>query len=103
PGQVFPYVPIRFTVEIMNWKFPHLADKGIVGSMPTVFWGEAYANFGPLAIPVVAFVMGAQVAIVSYLITRVSHNPLTIGFLAWLMLEYMNLSIAGFSEFIFNF
>lgn len=103
PGQIFPYVPIRFTVEIMHWKFPHLIDKGIVGSMPTVFWGESYVNFGSLAIPVIAFVMGVQVAIVSYLITKVNQNPLTIGFLVWLMLEFMNLSVTGFSEFIFNF
>lgn len=103
PGGIFPYTPARFTVDIMNWKFPYLAEKGIVGSMPTVFWGEAYANFGVPAIPIVSFLVGIQVAVVTFLVSKVGQSPLSLGFLVWLILHFMNLSVTGFSEYIFNF
>ena len=34
---LFPWEGYKMTVEVMNWVNPTLADRGIVGSMPTVF------------------------------------------------------------------
>lgn len=102
PGGLMPYEPYRYTIEIMNWKFPSIVGSGIVGTMPTVFWGEAYANFGPLGIPIVAFIIGCLVALVSHLVSTLEINPLTIGFLVWLILIFKDLATTGFSGYFYN-
>ena len=103
PGGIMPFEPVRYTVEIMDWKFPNLAEEGTVGSMPTVFWGEAYANFGYVGIPIVAFIMGVLVAILSYFVSKLELNPLTVAFTVWLIFHLKNLSITGFSGFLYDF
>ena len=55
PGGVFPYTPYSLTTEMAAWAKPDLALRGIVGSMPTVFWAEAYANFSWLGVAFVPF------------------------------------------------
>ena len=102
PGGLMPYEPYRYTIEVMNWVFPELVGSGVVGTAPTVFWGEAYANFGPLGIPIVAFIIGCLVALVSYLVSKLEVNPLTIGFLVWLILIFKDLSVSGFSGYFYN-
>lgn len=102
PGGLVPYEPYRYTVEVMNWRFPSLVGSGVVGTAPTVFWGEAYANFGPIGIPIVAFVIGCLVGVVSFLISKVEINAITIGFVVWLILMFKNLSSTGFSVYFYN-
>lgn len=102
PGGLMPYEPYRYTVEVMNWVFPEHLISGVVGTMPTVFWGEAYANFGPLSIPVVSFIMGCLVALVSYFVSKLEINPFTIGFWVWLILIFKNLATTGFSGYFYN-
>lgn len=103
PGAIMPYTPFNLPVEIMDWAMPHLSEQGIVGSMPTVFWGEAYANFGYAGIPIVAFIMGVLVAILSYVISKLELNPLTIAFTVWLIFHLKNLSVTGFSGYLYDF
>lgn len=102
PGGLMPYEPYRYTIEVMNWLFPKLADSGVVGTAPTVFWGEAYANFGPIGIPIVAFIIGCFVALVSCLVSRLEINPVSIGFLVWLILIFKSLSTTGFSGYLYS-
>ncbi|HET8864603.1 MAG TPA: O-antigen polymerase, partial [Gracilimonas sp.] len=102
PGGLMPYIPYRYTIEVMNWIFPALSESGVVGSAPTVFWGEAYANFGPAGIPIVAFIMGTFVAFVSYLVSKIEINPISIGFSVWLILAFKDLSVTGFSGYFYS-
>lgn len=46
PAGIFPFEHHRITVEVMEMVFPDLVKLGIVGSMPTAFWGDGYINFG---------------------------------------------------------
>lgn len=103
PGGVFSYEPARYTVDIMNWKFPANMERGIVGSMPTVFWGEAYLNFGFFGIPIAAFVMGCLVAVISFLISKLELNAISVAFAVWMMLHLKKLSVTGFSGFLYDF
>jgi hypothetical protein len=102
-GGIFPYEPVRYTVEIMNWRFPELAREGIVGSMPTVFWGEAYLNFGVVAIPVIGFMMGIMVAVVSYLVSKIELTPLSLALTVWIIIDLKSIAFSGFSEFLPDF
>lgn len=102
PGGILPYEAAPYTIDIMNWKFPYHIDLGIVGSMPTVFWGEAYLNFGFLSIPMISFLMGCLVAIISYWVSRFRLNSISIAFLVWLIFHYKALSITGFSGYVYD-
>lgn len=101
PGGILPIEPYRMTVEVMNWVNPN--DKGIVGSMPTVFWAEAYANFGVLGVILVPFVIGVVLYAVYYLVDKIENSPLKIGFFVWLMQHFKNLSVTGFSGYLIDF
>ncbi|MFP2770644.1 O-antigen polymerase [Oceanisphaera sp. KMM 10153] len=103
PGHILPFEPVRYTVDIMNWKFPNLVEQGMVGSMPTVFWGEAYLNFGYLGVPIVAFIMGGFVAVVSYFISRLQVNAVSIAFTVWMIFHLKTLAFTGFSGFLYDF
>lgn len=102
PAGIMPYVPIRYTVDVMNFVFPNLSRSGVVGSMPTIFWGESYANFGALSIPVVAFLMGGGTAVLSFVVSKIETNPLTIAFFVWLIFHMKKISVTGFSGYIFD-
>ena len=101
PGGILPIEPYRMTVEVMNWVNPN--DYGIVGTMPTVFWAEAYANFGVLGVILVPFVIGVVLYAVYYLVDKLENTPLKIGFFVWLMQHFKSLSITGFSGYIIDF
>lgn len=103
PGGFLPYTPVRYTVEVMNWVFPEMLSGQVVGSMPTVFWGEAYANFGFLGIPIIGLIMGVVVALVSYLFSRLELNTMTVAFFVWLIFHFKTLAITGFSGFLYDF
>lgn len=102
PGGIFPWEHYRLTVEVMNMKFSHLATLGIVGSAPTAFWGEAYANFGYFGVLVSSIYVGFLLAVVHFIFLRSKKNPINIGLYAWLLLEFKSLSSTGISNFIFN-
>jgi oligosaccharide repeat unit polymerase len=102
PGGIFPFVPYRYTIELMNILFPHYREMGIVGSMPTAFWGEAYINFGWLGVFFVPILMGVWLWILAYVLNKVRRTPVTIAGIAWLILHFKDLSMTGFSKFFFD-
>lgn len=102
PGGILPYAPVRYTVDVMNWVFPSLAARGIVGSMPTVFWGESYANFGPFGILAIAFLMGLIISKINSYILGMKLNGVVVGFYVWTILEIKNISESGFGAYVYN-
>ena len=103
PGGILPYQPYALTKEVMNWVHPSGIEKGVVGSMPTVFWGEAYANFGYAGLIVIPFLIGVLVYVVDIFASKIADTPLKIGFYVWLLLHYKKLAITGFSGFVVDF
>jgi oligosaccharide repeat unit polymerase len=99
PGGLLPHTPFSYTVEIMNWVFPNLAATGVVGSMPTVFWGESYGNFGPLGIPITALFVGIMLTFISWAIGLLKWSAISMGFVVWAIIHYKDLSGSGFSGF----
>lgn len=101
PGGLMPFEPFRMTVEVMNWVNPN--DKGIVGSMPTVFWGEAYANFGFLGVLIIPFFLGVILYIIDFYINKLENTPIKIALYVWLILHLKHISTGGFSGFFVDF
>lgn len=100
PGGIMPYTPFALTKEIMAWVNPN--SDGIVGSMPTVFWAEAYANFGYLGVLVIPIVIGILVYSFNYYFSKLENTPIKVGFYIWLMLHLKSLSVTGFSGFLYD-
>ena len=75
PGGILPFEPYRLTVEVMNFKHPELAIRGLVGSMPTIFWGEMYANFGLIGVLVTPFIVGVVLYAISYMLGLMENTP----------------------------
>ncbi len=99
PGGILPFTPFNYTVVLHEWSFPDVAGTGAVGSMPTVFWGESYANFGPLGIPFIAILVGILLATVSWVISHINWSPVGVGFYVWLIIHYKDLSGTGYSNY----
>ena len=59
PAGILPFTYVRYSVVLMEMVNPQLLELGIVGSMPTVFWGEIYANFGMFMALISMVVVGA--------------------------------------------
>jgi oligosaccharide repeat unit polymerase len=102
PGGLFPFEPYRLTVEVAAYLSPHLYDLGIVGSMPAVFWTEAYANFGLIGILFISFLFGYALGLVDFIFMQDLDNPVKIGMFVSLIMHYKNLSMTGFSGFLID-
>jgi len=102
PGGILPFTPYRYTVELMNMRFPHLQEGGIVGSMPTAFWGEAYINFGWLGVLAIPVLLGAWIWIVAYLLDKMNNSPIKIASTVLLISHFKDLSSSGFSGYFID-
>jgi F0F1-type ATP synthase membrane subunit a len=71
--------------------------------MPTVFWGEMYANFGLPGVLIAPFFVGIALYGVDHVVNKAENTPLKIGLVVWLIIHYQNLSATGLSGFIFDF
>ena len=58
---------------------PAQAAKGLIGSAPTVFWGEAYANCGSAGVFLVAVPVGFCVCLLQTLTTKLPASPVAVG------------------------
>jgi hypothetical protein len=100
PGGMLPFDYYALTVEIMKWKFPGSGD--VVGSAPTVFWGEMYANFGIYGILMSPFFIGVGVYFIAYFFNRLENTPLKVGFMVWLILHYRTIASTSLSGFMLD-
>lgn len=103
PAGILPHQPFELTKEINNWLSPTMIESGIVGSMPTVFWGEAYANFSLAGVLIVPFIIGFLLYFIEVIISRFIDTPFKIGFYVWVLLHYKDLSVTGFSGYFIDF
>lgn len=102
PAGIFNFEHYQLTVEIMKWRFPEEARLGIVGSSPTVFWGELYANFGWIGLFPLPVFVGFILVVWEYLKGFLIFNPIGVGFSTWLILHFKDLSSTGITEYVID-
>src|SRR5690606_5148442 len=102
PKGIFPWEHYNITVEVMNYISPSLAEKNIVGSAPTVFWAEMYANFAVGGIIISSILVGSALFFIQLVILRLPMNPIIVGMYTWIVLYLKNLTLTGLSTFIIN-
>jgi hypothetical protein len=99
PGKIFPFTPFNLTQELSAYVFPEDAKNNIVGSMPSVFWVEIYANFGLVACLLASMVVGVFLYLINFLIFQLPYTSLSIAFFSWTVVHYSELSITFSSNY----
>ncbi len=102
PGGMFPFIPYDLTVNVMNFVQPEHLDIGVIGTMPAIYWGELYANFGWLTTVIVPIFVGVLLYLVNRLALNLNRTPTSLALLVWMMIHYKNLSITSVSMFLFD-
>jgi len=102
PMGIFPFVSYNIPQEIMSWYNPEQNINGVVGSMPTIFWGELYANFGFFGVLIVPFFVGFFLYWFNNKILLFYPSPILIGVYVWFMMYFWNLNGTSLSSFFFD-
>ena len=100
PGGLLPFEPFLLTQKLS--RMVSLQNTEIVGSMPTIYWGEMYANFSYLGIIIPPFFIGYFLYWLNIIIFRLPMTPLVLSFFIWIILHYKNLAATSLSGFILD-
>lgn len=101
-GGIFPFENYPLTFKVMNFMSPG-GLPGVVGSAPTVYWGELYANWGYLGVFIPPFFIGYYLYWINKKIFNLQKTPLNIAFFICIMFSCKNLAMTSISSFIFDF
>ena len=100
PGGFLPFNPVSVTKMV---SYMIAEGKGeVVGSAPTVFFGEVYANFGTVGAVMSMMFVGVIIHFVhrfSYLFRK---NIVSMAFFIWFIFDLSALSMTGISRYFFN-
>ena len=102
PMGIFPFVPYNIAQEVMAWYDPNQNLSGVVGSMPTIFWGELYANFGLLGVMTVPFFVGFFLYWFNNKILIFYPTPILVGLYVWFLMYFLNLNGTSLSSYFFD-
>jgi hypothetical protein len=101
PGGLLPFTSYNLTFEIK--KFVDVSSSSeVVGSMPAIYWGEIYANFGYYGLILIPPLIGFMLYCLNLVIFRIKINPLSAALFVWLIMHYKNLSITSLSMYILD-
>jgi hypothetical protein len=104
PRNIFPFEPYSLSREVMKIVHPGVEEQtGRIGSAPTAYWGELYANFGPLGIFLpFSLLVGMAVYGLGGLYMRCARNPLGVGCYVWLLLHLKDLPVTSMFQVFVN-
>lgn len=102
PANIFPWKTYPLAVEVMDIVYPHFSDRGVVGSMPTFFWGEMYANFGYAGIIVPPVLLGLSIYFLNSVLLRIHFSPILVAGYVWVIFHFRLLAGTGLSGFIID-
>jgi hypothetical protein len=102
PKNLLPFEPFHLTKELSLMVFPQNELTGVVGSMPTFYWGEMYANFSYLGIIIPPFFIGYFLYWLNSVIFKLQMTPLVLSLFIWIILHYGSLSVTSLSSFLID-
>lgn len=99
-GIIAGYQPYPITNEVHNIIWPQLMDSGVVGSAPTVYWAELYANFGFIGPVIFSPILGFFLYAFDVLLSRLPSSPVRAALIAWLAVHLMKIASTMLSNFL---
>lgn len=79
---------------------PQNVKRGIVGTAPTFFVGEVYANFGYIGVVLSIIIFSFYVVIWEKFLSRQTNNLLGIAFYVYIAIVFSNTSISSLGQII---
>lgn len=102
PGGLMPFEPYSLSKSVHSIIFPYKSLKGVVGSMPTFYWGEMYANFGYLGVIFPPFFIGYLLYSLNILIFKLPMTPIMLSIYVYLISHYDGLATTSLSKFLID-
>ena len=102
PRNIFPFDHVELSKDVMAWFNPGQFKSNNIGSMPTIFWGEMYANFGLIGIIIPPFFVGIVLYIFDLIILKLKKTPVTISLLVWMMFHFKELGETQLSNYLLD-
>ena len=104
PGGLLPYETRAITVEVERFTFSRTGSTEVVGSMPTVYFGEWFLNFGPWAALISMLVFGCLLQLVDiYFQGRLNRKktPLLSCMYVYIILYFLQFTGTNLSRLLF--
>jgi hypothetical protein len=79
PGGVLPFTSFDLAKYVSGYMYPIETRMGLVGTAPTAFWGEMYADFGVLGVLIAPFPVGVVIYGVHYLFSKCVPTATTVA------------------------
>lgn len=98
-GGILPFDRYMITAEMAGKIFP---NSKISMTLPTVFWAEAYANFGIFGVLFFSFLMGTLVSLFSCFSKLIKNSIVRICFVVWCSLHFKDFTGGGISELFYD-
>lgn len=102
PMGIFPFESYNIAQEVMAWYNDSQLVTGIVGSMPTIFWGELYANFNYYGIFIFTPIIGLIIYVIDVYVSSFRLTPTSIALYVWLCMYFFNLNGTGITNYLFD-
>jgi hypothetical protein len=101
PGGLLPFDQFPLTRYVEQ----HMAGRistTIIGSAPTVYWGEMYANFGFAGVVISSLMVGIGLGTLSAVLTSLTPSPVVIAATIAFAGHYSTLTMTSFSDFLID-
>jgi hypothetical protein len=100
PGGIFPFEPYLLTKEVWSLVHSGAYAEELSGSMPTIFWGDMYANFGIIGALLSPVYVGYLIYMLNAYYFKLEMTPMTIALYIWLIIHYQGLAITSLANFL---
>jgi len=102
PGGILPYEPVFVSHQIASYLFPLSVRSKTFLSMSTIFYGEAYANFGWIGVITFLFIVGIIIQVINvFFIRHFRKNAITLSVYVILTTEWIFTSFVDLNVIIF--
>lgn len=102
PHDMFPWQHFRITVEVAEFMKEGVVSVDTVGSAPTTFWAELYANFGPLGPLIISPFVGIYIYAIHLMAQKLRPTPVKSAFVCWCSIHFMKLAQTGISDYLLD-
>jgi oligosaccharide repeat unit polymerase len=100
PAGLMPYEPVALARIIYEMKASQTG--GVTGSFPTIFWAEAYANFGVVGVTLLSSFVGVYLGVYSRVFELFKFSISGMAFFVWSCIHYSTLAFGGLSWLFFD-
>lgn len=92
----------KFSLLIMKYYNPHGWEKGTAGYAATQYIAGGYANFGYMGILISVIIVAFWLSLMNFISFRARLHPVSISFIALMMINLPRLMNVGLSNFIYS-